>query len=108
MKRLFEGATLTTIILFLIIVAGGFIFGTSKQVSKARHRSKSDKRLEKSERKKDEQYKELQQKSREEIEYLHKMNDPLWHYWDDKAEKFVPIPGKYNVDIPIRPRDNND
>lgn len=107
MKRLFEGATATTIVFFLIIVIGGFIFGTSKQVSKAYQKSSADKRVEKTERKKDQKYHDLKKNTDEEIEHLKKMNDPLWHYWDEKSESFLPIPGRYNVDVPVRPRENN-
>jgi len=35
-----------------------------------------------------------------ELEYLQKMNDPLWHYYDDKEEKFKVLEGEYGRDCP--------
>ncbi len=104
MKKLYEGASLASGVLFLIIVIGGFIFGIKTHKDKSRHNSKVEEKVEQAKREKDKYYKEKFHNDAEELEYLRKMNDPLWHYYDEETFRFEPIPGKYNGGVPLRPR----
>ncbi len=118
MKRLFEGATVVSAILLLLTTFCIFVFNVQRHTEKGKHRSHEDKKVEKAERKKDlhherkfEKYveerekehskdKDKRAKDEEELEYLRKMNDPLWHYYDDDAHQFKVLSGEYDVDCP--------
>jgi len=104
MKRLYEGASAASVVFFLIIVVGGFLFGTKTHKDKSRHNRKVEEKVEKAKRERDEHYQDQMSEDTEELEYLRKMNDPLWHYYDEEKMRYEPIPGRYNVDVPARPR----
>lgn len=108
MKRLYEGASALSVAFFLIIVVGGFIFGTKIHNDKSRHRKELREKVNKTDRYKDKVHKKELESVERELEYLKKMNDPLWHYYDEESDEFLPIPGKYNVDIPKIPRKYSD
>ena len=111
MKRLYEGVSVTSVIFFLIIVVGGFIFGTKTHKNKSRHtrkvEEKVEKKVEKANREKDKYHQDQMSDTAEELEYLRKMHNPLWNYFDEETNRFKPIPGKYNVDVPRRPRQDH-
>ena len=102
MKKLYEGASVVTAIFFLIVVIGGFIFGTKTHSDKSKYKAKVEKKLEKAKREKDKQfYDQLPDYSRD-LEYNLKMNDPLWNYYDPDTDSFRPIQGDYYKDTPLR------
>jgi len=106
MKGLYEGASAASVVFFLIIVVGGFLFGTKTHKDKSRHHRKVEEKVEKAKRERDEHYQGKMPDDAEELEYLRKMNDPLWNYYDEETMRYEPIPGRYNVDTPKRPLRN--
>ena len=115
MKRMYEGASAVSVIFFLIIVVGGFLFGTKTHIAKSNNKRKTEKRVSKAERRDaerhrdavkdvDDSHRKTVQDLEAELEYLRKMNDPLWNYYDEESDSYVPLPGKYKDDIPHRPR----
>jgi hypothetical protein len=115
MKRMYEGASAISVLFFLIIVVGGFLFGTKTHIEKSKNKQKIEKKVSKSEKRDAERYnstiREMDDSNRKtvqdleaELEHLRKMNDPLWHYYDENSDSYVPIPGKYNQDTPRIPR----
>ena len=115
MKKMYEGASAISVVFFLIIVVGGFLFGTKTHIEKSNNKRKTENKVSKSERKRDERhkknaesmekiYQERDKEREEELDYLRKMNDPLWHYYDEESDSFVTVPGRYNADVPHVPR----
>jgi len=115
MKRLYDGAGSAAIVFYLIIVVGGFLFGTKSQHDKIKQRRKLEKQHEKKMQQREayrdsqwEQFKkeheELEKEQLEELIYHRKMNDPFWHYYDEIEDKVKPIPGDMQYYPPPLPR----
>lgn len=109
MKKLYEGATVTSALLLVLTAAVAFVFNVKnqKQQRHARHHE------EKMERKKESEFeKRLRQIDREnehtrhEIEYYKKLQDPLWHSYDPDSQEIKVLPGPYTpLTPPPRPKD---
>ncbi len=106
MKKIFEGASITSAFFLILTIACTFFYNVKHQKYKQKERTKTEKKIEKHKKKiaecsrqkiKIETYnKDLE----EELEYCQKLNDPLWNYFDYKENKLKIKPGKYGVDIP--------
>ncbi len=113
MKRVFEGATLVSVILLILTAACAFIFNVNNQKNKHKEQRRSARHIEKEAKRKDSQYsKKIHQTEREkgkaqdELDEYKKLRDPLWNYYDPEDEDFKTLPGKYGVDEPPpRPED---
>lgn len=104
MKKICEGVSGITLLFYLIIVSGGFLFGTKSHYDKAKQRRKLEKKYEKKLKRYEER---LQQEIKQNQEYQ-KLEDPRWHYYDEVDQRFKPIPGDFNKEPPPPPTKSFD
>ncbi len=91
MKNLFEGATVVSIVFLLCAAIGLFLFNVNSQALKTKHRRRTEKKIEKLEKK----HYDLQDKQADEIEYYKQMSDPMWYLYEGDTEEQRTTPGYY-------------
>ncbi len=99
MKKIFEGASITSAILLILTVACGFIFNVKGQKDRAKSQRHEEKMLEKAEKR----FNIQRSKDKEELQHLRKLNDPLWHYYDTETEEYKVFPGIYEMRERVSP-----
>jgi len=111
MARLYEGASGLSVVFYLIIIVGGFLFGTKTHHDKQKERRKAEKKYEKEMKKSQlhhdselEKYQEFLRWQEEELIEHRKLEDPFWHYYDDVEGKMKTIPGDMNYPSPRPPQ----
>lgn len=94
MKKLYEGASVVSVIIFMMIVVGGFFFGITTHKDDSRRSKKIEKNAEKERAEKNKRYEEQMTKKIEEVEPIPIIFDPLWNYYDPDTDSYYPIPGR--------------
>jgi hypothetical protein len=89
MKRLYEGVTITSLLFFLIIVAGGAFVGVKSHVEKSHHDKKASKKLNKMQQEKDAYHLNKNKEDQQELEHLRHLNDPLYISYDEDGNKIL-------------------
>lgn len=106
MKKLLEGASLFSVFLLLLTATTAFIFNVQNQKASSRKRKKYEKLINKQENNKKNSHEKIREIQKEkdkmkgELEYLRKMNDPIWNYYDIETNRTKVLPGRYGVDTP--------
>jgi len=116
MKKLFEGASLISAFFLILTTVSFFVFNVQKQKEKTNERNKAEKEMYRQSKAhgKDKQlaledqensfyyyFEDEMKKSdsnKEELDYLRKKTNPLWHYYED--DKINIFPGIYHENGP--------